>query len=58
MNPEKIKGEAEKKRKSIQELWEESDRITQEIIKHPWKYPLQYLMMLLGRMPDKKSKQK
>ncbi len=42
-----------KERKSIQKLWEESDRITQEILSHPWKYPFQYLIMRLGRFPDK-----
>ena len=46
----------QRSRKSIQELWVESDRITQEILAHPWKYPLQYVLMVLGRMPDKTLK--
>ena len=45
-------------RKSIPQLWAESDRITQDILAHPWKYPLQYVMMLLGRFPDKLEKRK
>lgn len=45
----------ERTRKSIAELWQESDRITQDIISHPWKYPLQYLIMRLGRFPDKRE---
>lgn len=50
-----MEAEMKKDRRSIQELWQESDRITQEILSHPWKYPLQYLMMLLGRFPDKRE---
>jgi hypothetical protein len=54
MNPEKLNEKG--KRKSIQELWDDSDRITQDILAHPWKHPLQYVLMVLGRMPDKEKK--